>query len=159
MRCRRRAQKGTELLEFGLVITPMLGFVFLIIDIAWAIFARSTLQYAVREGVRYAVTSQTMAGMGQKDSIKTMVQQNALGMLNGRAGLDRVEVHFYTSDTFVDISGQTNANAGGNLVEVSVNGFSWAPLLPLLRSHNALSLSARSMDRMEASPPTGPPPL
>jgi Flp pilus assembly protein TadG len=152
-------RKGSELLEFGLVITPMLGFAFLIIDLAWAVFTRSTLQYAVREGVRYAVTSQTMTGMGQKDSIKTVVQQSALGLLAHQQGFDKIQIRFYTPDTFTDISNNVGANSGGNLVEVAVEGFSWLPLLPLLRSHKAMSMSARSMDCMEASPPTGPPAL
>src|SRR5579883_2077009 len=65
----RGKQKGSEVLEFGFVVTPMLGFTLLIIDIGWGVFTRSTLQYAVREGVRYAVTSQTATGLGQKDSI------------------------------------------------------------------------------------------
>ncbi|HZT30435.1 MAG TPA: TadE/TadG family type IV pilus assembly protein [Bryobacteraceae bacterium] len=155
----RGKQKGSEVLEFGFVVTPMLGFTLLIIDIGWGVFTRSTLQYAVREGVRYAVTSQTATGLGQKDSIKQVVQQNALGMLAGQSGLDKIQVRFYTPETFTDVSDDPGANAGGNLVEVAVEGFSWLPLMPLMRSNSALSMAARAMDRMEASPPTGPPPL
>jgi hypothetical protein len=37
----------------------------------------------VREGVRYAIASQTMTGMGQDASIKSVVQQNAMGVVGG----------------------------------------------------------------------------
>src|ERR1051325_2973340 len=121
---RIKCRKGSELLEFGLVITPMLGFAFLIIDLAWAVFTRSTLQYAVREGVRYAVTSQTIGSLGQKDSIRRVVQQNSLGMLATQAGFDQIQIRFYTPDTFTDISNNPGANLGGNLVEVAVEGYS-----------------------------------
>jgi hypothetical protein len=50
------------------VLLPLCGFVFLILDMAWAFYVRATLQSAVREGVRYAITSQTMTGMGQDAS-------------------------------------------------------------------------------------------
>jgi len=152
-------RRGSEVVEFGLVLLPMMGFTFLFLDIAWAVFARGMLQSAVREGVRYAVTSQVREGMGHVDSIKSVVQANAAGILAGQAGRDAIHVHFYSPDTFVDISDVSGANAGGNLIEVSVEGFPWAPMGPVLRNGKALSFTARSMDRMEASPPAGPPPL
>ena len=154
----RTGRKGVEVIEFGLVLIPMLGFTLLIMDIAWAIFGRGLLQNAVREGVRYAVTSQTQTGMGQKDSVKSVVQDNALGLLADSAGYDMIQVRFYTPDTFTDVSNVAGANSGGNLVEVSVEGYPWLPLLPLLRSAG-FTFTARSSDRMEASPPAGAPPL
>ena len=57
-----KRQQGGELVEFSLIMIPMFGVLFLIIDLSWMLFARATLQYAVREGVRYAVTGQTMTG-------------------------------------------------------------------------------------------------
>ena len=156
---RRRGQKGSELLEFMLVLLPLLGVVGLIVDNSWVIFTRSTLQFAVREGARYAVTSQVMTNMGQKDSVKKIVQNRSLGLLAGKTGLDKIQVRFYTPDTFLDVSNTVGGNAGGNLVEVAVEDFSWAPLIPVLRSAQPLKISARCWDRMEASPSTGTPSL
>src|ERR1035441_2311267 len=56
---RKRRQRGSQIVEFTLAFIPMLMFIFLILDVAWAIYTRATLQYAVEQGVRYAVTSQT----------------------------------------------------------------------------------------------------
>jgi hypothetical protein len=64
----RSRERGSQVVEVGLVLLPLCGFVFLILDMAWAFYVRATLQSAVREGVRYAITSQTMTGMGQDAS-------------------------------------------------------------------------------------------
>lgn len=157
---RTRKQKGAEVLEMGLVLVPMLGFLFLIMDISWAVFAKGTLQYAVREGVRYAVTSNTATGMGHKDSIKKVVVSNSMGMLNGKE--DLVHVEWYSQKDLTKAlvpDGVNPVNAGGNIIEVSVEGYSLMPLLPLYRGHGPLIFTARSSDRMESTPPGGAPPL
>jgi hypothetical protein len=155
----RGSRKGSEVVELCLVLLPMMALLFLFLDIAWAVFARSTLQNAVRSGARYAVTGTTQAGTGHINSIKSVVQTNSIGILAGQKGLDAIQVRFYSPETFTDISGLPGANGGGNLVEVSVEGFPWLPLAPVMRSGAPLLFTARSMDRMEASPATGPPPL
>ena len=50
-----------------------------------ALFLRATMQNAVREGVRYAVTYQTSGGLCQDDSIKTIVKNSAVGFLDDTA--------------------------------------------------------------------------
>lgn len=141
-------QRGSQVVEFGLVLVPFLAFIFLLMDLSWAIFVKATMQYAAREGVRYAVTGRTISGSGQDASIKTTVQQNAMGFLNGSAGAAKIFIRYYVPDTLVE----TASNAGGNLVEVSVEGYSLNPLGPILRSAAPLILTARSSDRMESSP-------
>src|SRR3979490_887211 len=113
-------QKGSELVEFGLTIVPLFGFIFLIIDLAWMIFAQVMLQNAVRAGVRYAITGQTESGKGQDASIKDVVQANAMGFLAGASGLSDIVITYYNPVTLAS----TNSNAGGNIVKVSISGFS-----------------------------------
>ena len=55
-------ERGSEVVEFGLVLLPLMAFVFLIIDVAWLCFAQESLQYAVETGVRAAVTSYVPGG-------------------------------------------------------------------------------------------------
>jgi Flp pilus assembly protein TadG len=169
-RLRKQRQRGSEMIEFTLVILPFLGFVFLILDIAWAVYGRSTLQYAVSQGVRYAVTSQTMAGLGQKDSIRTMVQRSAFGKLGADSnapGWLSIQVHFFLPDG-TDVSNTVGGNGAHNgvypLVEVSVENFSQSTFMPTVRmpglgTLSPIIMSARSWDRMEASPSTGIPAL
>ena len=152
----RSRERGSQVVEVGLVLLPLCGFVFLILDMAWAFYVRSTLQSAVREGVRYAITSQTMTGMGQDASIKTIVQQNAMGLLSGSTGAALVTIQYYLPNTLQPVSG-LDSNQGGNIVEVYVQGYSLPPLGPILRNPAALSLGALSFDRMEGSPGGVPP--
>ena len=170
---RRRARsKGQEMVEFTLIFLPFFGFLFLTIDLGWAIFTRSTLQEAVREGCRYAVTSQTTTdknnnALGQVDSIKTIVQQNAIGLLgssNTDPGWSKIGVNFYapsdlsTPLTAPTSSSSTKINVYPNIVEVTVTGYRLPSLTaPLFHDATALSLSADSADRMESAPPTGSP--
>src|SRR5664279_657467 len=89
-----KRERGAELVEFSLVMIPMFGILFLTVDLAWMLFARATLQYAVREGARYAVTGQTLSGMGQDESIRTVVQQNSMGILAGSTGASKITITY-----------------------------------------------------------------
>ncbi len=144
------------MVEVSLVLLPLCALIFLILDMAWAFYVRSTLQNAVREGVRYAITSQTITGMGQDASIKTVVQQNATGLLSGGPGLALINIQYYLPNTLAPVSG-LNSNQGGNIVEVYVQGYSLPPLGPILRNPAPLLLGAQAYDRMEGSPGGIPP--
>jgi Flp pilus assembly protein TadG len=146
-----RRERGNAILECALVILPMLAIFLAIVDFSIAAFMRNTIQYAVRQGVRYAVTSQTMAGAGHDDSIKNVVQQFSMGFLAGAAGRSKIQVNYFNPRTLAAVTG-AGSNAGGNIVEVSVNGLSWAWMAPVMRSATPLSISAASSDVMEASP-------
>ena len=49
---RFRRQRGAEVMEFTLTFLPFLAMTFLLLDVAWAVFVKATLEYAVRAGVR-----------------------------------------------------------------------------------------------------------
>ena len=44
---------------------PLMAILFAVLDLSIAIFVKNTVQFAVCQGVRYAITSRTMTGMGQ----------------------------------------------------------------------------------------------
>jgi Flp pilus assembly protein TadG len=148
-------RRGATFIELALVLLPLLALLLAILDFGFAIFLRSTFQHAVREGVRYAVTSRTEAGYGHDASIKRVVQTNALGFLAGETGASKIHIRYFVPGTLVE----TQSNAGGNIVEVSVEGYTWSWMAPVLR--NALppmTINSRSSDRMEPSPGGIPPP-
>jgi len=150
-----RRRRGAALIELPLVLIPLIALWVAIIDFGFGIFLKCTFQHAVREGVRYAVTSRTQAGMGQDASIKSVVQTNAMGFLNGSPGAAKIYIRYYVPGTLAE----TQSNAGGNIVEVSVEGYTWNWIAPVQRSTMApLTILARSSDRMEASPAGVPPP-
>lgn len=67
-----------------------------LLDVSWAIFAKSTLQRAVRVGVTYGVSvraSQISSGC-LTAAVKSQVQQNSFGLLSGTNGLNLVKVTY-----------------------------------------------------------------
>lgn len=173
---RRRTRRGVEIIEFTLVFLPLMAFILLLMDLGWGIYARATLQFAVREGCRFAITNQVLNmtnGSGQAfglvDSVKTVVQERAMGFLGSKttdAGYSLIQVRFYdpnssltTALAYPTSSSSAQINVGGNLVEVSVENYQHNSFAPILRNFKALTFTARSSDRMEGNPPTGVPNL
>jgi Flp pilus assembly protein TadG len=142
-RSRSARQGGSEAIEFTFVMLPLFCMIFVLLNIAWAVFAQSTLQRAVRVGVRYGITvTSTSSGSCLTDVVKSTVQANSLGLLNGTTGLGYVKVHYFlppaSSSTSppADVSTALNADAGGNIMQVSVQGFSLVPIVPRIFSWN-----------------------
>jgi hypothetical protein len=174
--CRRRLRaarrKGQEVVEFGFIILPLFGFIFVTLDIAWTIFAQGTLQYAVRTGVRYGVTNQDVPGGSSLTAeIKNLVQRSSLGLLAGASGREKIKVHYYKpvldedlepTGELLDVSGESNGNMGGNLMVVSVEAFSLAALFPRVSTkgvdNKPVIFSVEAADQIEpraARPPIG----
>jgi Flp pilus assembly protein TadG len=142
---RQARRKGAEVLEAALIIVPLFGILFLILDISMVIFVRSTFQHAVREGVRYAITGANDTGPCQDDSIKAVVKKNALGFLN--SATSKIHVHFQNA-----VSGAVSDNSYGNIVQVSVEGYQFLPLAPYQRVNSKPLIWARAYDMMEYLP-------
>jgi Flp pilus assembly protein TadG len=173
-RSRRSRTKGAELIEFTLVFLLMLMMVLVLLDIAWGVFVKATLQYAVRSGVRTGITiTGTQATAARSDlttMVKRLVQQQSLGILRGESGLARIKVHYYqppasgSSDPAADVSNQVNGNSSLNIMQVSVENFPLAALVPrFFGLHEAMDkrstvINAVSADLIEPSrdvPPIG----
>lgn len=161
-----RRTRGTTMVEATLVLVFLLALIFLLMDLSWAVFAKATLQHAVRAGVRYAVTSQQATDpvtgqlVGQLPSIKQKIKRESMGLLTDGDLQSIVSVRFYAvgDNPPVELHG-AGSNAGGNLVVVSVEGYSLRPLAPLLRSATPVAITVRAGDVMESSPVSGPPPI
>jgi TadE-like protein len=144
---RRRRQRGAEMLETALILGPLLGITFLLLDLSMVICLRSTFQHAVREGVRYAITGQNTPGPCQDDSIKALVKRNAIGFLNSPTATATMHVHWINP-----VDGTVSNNAAGQIVEVSVEGYQYFPLAPFQRLNLQPKIWARAYDLMETIP-------
>jgi hypothetical protein len=131
----------------ALVMVPMLLLTFMMLDLSLVIFLRSTFQHAVREGARYAITGANDTGPCQDDSIKAVVQKNAIGFLNSSNAAATLHVHFMSP-----VDSSVSNNAAGNIVEVSVEGYQYGPLAPFQRLNYPLMVWARAYDLMEPMP-------
>jgi Flp pilus assembly protein TadG len=131
--------RGAEPLEFTLVLLPMMAMLTVLVDTSWAVYAKSTLQRAVRIGVRVGITltaSQMATGACLTDTVKSTVQTNAMGLLHGSSGLALIKVHYFqppaasSSSAATDVSANSDADQPGNIMQVSVQNYSLIPLLP-----------------------------
>jgi hypothetical protein len=159
-------RRGAETLEFALAIVPLMAILLVTVNIAWAVFAKATLQRAVRIGVRSGVTltgSQLASGTCLTDVVKATVQLNALGLLGSDEGWAKIKVRYFqppspssTADA-VEVSTQLTGNTPGNIMQVSVEGFLLVPLAPRIFGwrdgidKTPFVATVRSADRIEPS--------
>ena len=115
------------MVEFSLVGIILLVTLFGFLNFSHALFVRSLLRYAVSQGIRYAITGQTRSGLSHAESIKAVVQDNALGLLKTSAGAASIQVRYYLPDGVT----QTTVVAGNNLIEVAIEDYPLMQLVPL----------------------------
>jgi Flp pilus assembly protein TadG len=162
----RKRRRGTETIEFALAFIPYFAILGVLCDASWSIFVKATLQYAVRAAVRKGITitgtQATAASESLTDMVKDTVQGSALGFLNGTSGRAYIQVHYLAEDSssptgVSDVSTQTNGNAPGNLMQVSISSYPVGALLPRIYSlftpvdKNPAMVSVFSADRIEPS--------
>jgi Flp pilus assembly protein TadG len=132
----------------------MFGLLFLVIDLALALFTKSTLQEAVESGVRFAVTDRLASGQAyMNDSIVQVVQQSSLGMLSGSNGACKIAIN-YTNP----VTGLASTGNPGDIVEVSVIGYHYSPV-GILKSSSPITIGASSSDVLESCSVAGCPPV
>jgi len=161
---RRRASAGNALVEWMFVLLPTFALITAFFDISFALFSWTTIQNAVREGCRYAITFQTNGGQGQDASIETIVQNNSMGLVTQAGGLIHVNYYgvnpstgAYSLSTAIPFA--TGGNTPNNVVEVSVQGYQLNWMIPLsgtiatpLRSTSPASINVYSADVLGAYP-------
>jgi hypothetical protein len=143
----RTRQRGHALLEGTLVMIPFFAFFLAIIDFGLTIFMRNLFQHAVREGVRAGATYQLQPSMGHDSSIRAVVLHNSMGFLNAHP--EYIHIRYYDPNNNLQ---ETASNRPGMILEVSVEGYSFGMLAPLLRSATPIPLDVRASDRMESLP-------
>jgi len=148
-----RSESGSTLVEFSVALLPLMALLFFTLDVAWSIFERATLQHAVREGVRFAVTGQVIGNSCLGSSIQQVVAQNSFGFIPASHASDYVTVNYLSPADLSAVSG-AGGPAGGNVVQVSVNQISVGSFGPIWRTATPIPLSAIASDVME-SPPNG----
>ena len=138
------------MIEAGLTIVLLFGLIFLIMDLSMLLFIRSTLQQAVRAGVRDGVTWQHPSGSYVNDNITQAVQQEALGFLNGASGACKIHIDYFDPNT-----GTASTGGQGDILVVSVNNFNYTPLGAIMKSADPLAISVSSSDIVERCPLEG----
>jgi len=173
---RRRKQRGADLIEFTLVLLPLFAIMFTLIDTAWAIYTKATLQSAVHYALRYGVTvtktqasspGSTTCGGNNSDlvsMVKYCVQQNSMGILGSTTALSYIHVNFYVPGSGAPtLNNGAGGNQPGNIMQVSVDKYPLPALIPRFftwatSDTAATSVTAIAADEIEPSddvPPMG----
>jgi Flp pilus assembly protein TadG len=160
---KRVGQRGNTLVEMALVMVPFFALTLSIIELSLPIFLKSTFVHAAREGCRYGITYQTAYNGtsygSQTDAITAAVEENSMGFLNS-SNANLISVQYYNSTTFASVTG-SGANADGNILMVSISGYTYNWINPINWFYgptnfsvtgSPLTLSASSMDRLETLP-------
>jgi Flp pilus assembly protein TadG len=126
---RKRTSGGNALLEWMLVLLPTFALITAFFDVSFALFSWSTIQNAVREGCRYAITFQTSGTNGQDTSIAGVVAANSMGLLPSSSSL--IQVNYFTIQAPTTPIAAPNGNVPGNIVEVSIQGYPLNWMIPL----------------------------
>ena len=166
-RARKRArQSGSTITELALIMTPMMALLLAIVELSLPIFKKSTFMSAVREGTRYGITYQTSYNGTtygtQTRAIQAVVQANAMGFLDGDTNLALIRVqYFQPTSPFTEVTGTASANQDGNVIQVSVQGYTHNWMVPVMwfwgRTNFSvtgtnLTIAASSADRLETLP-------
>ncbi|MBZ5593908.1 MAG: hypothetical protein LAP39_16840 [Acidobacteriia bacterium] len=129
----------------------MFALIFLLLDISLSLFIKVTLQEAVRDGVRYGVTEQLLAGDTYlSDSIAKVVKGSSGGFISN-AGC-QVTVKYY--DPY---GGVTTTPGGGSVIQVAVQGYQYSPLGAIFKSGAPVAINVQASDIMEPCPGGGCP--
>lgn len=75
-----RDNKGQVIVEFALVGLLLFILIFGLIDLAFMFYVNLTMQHAVRQGTRYAVTGQSDLGTDRRSALITKIQECSNGL-------------------------------------------------------------------------------
>src|SRR3990172_11341519 len=121
-----RNKKGQTMVEFALIGILLFGLVFAVIDFGYMFYVNLTMQHAVREGARYAITgSSSLDPGGVRASVIQKIKNSSVGLC------DKYTCTF----TFVTLNSNPNdPNVGepSELITIRV-AYSWPLLTPILK--------------------------
>ena len=135
-RCRKQ-HRGVATVEFALTAMLLFTVIFVIIDFSYLFWGNLTMQHAVREGARYAVTGQSSLDLNPQGTAQDRCDAAIAAIKNQSMGFyDRASptVVFKTLDAttgaITPVPGNSCA-AAGQIIIIEVS-YALAPLTPFL---------------------------
>lgn len=128
----RMRQAGAAVVEFALAAMLFFTVLFSIIDWSYLFFANLSMQHAVREGARYAVTGQSGLSPTPGDrcaAARERIRQSSMGMYD-RTNAITVFKTINSSGQVITLSGN-NCYGAEQLIIIQVNS-ALRPLTPFL---------------------------
>ena len=133
-----RQKKGQTTVEFALVLIIFLSILMTIVDFGLMFFVNQTIQNAVREGARYAVTGRTQGSLDLRASMEAKIREKSMGLWDKNAISSTIVIEtlplLSTIQTNTLFTGVATTGTGGSLVPISVSyTYSWPLLTPWLQ--------------------------
>jgi Flp pilus assembly protein TadG len=151
---------GNQFVELAFVMLPFFALVTAFFDVSFVLFSWSTIQNAVREGCRYAITFQTAPPTGatwtcnghQDNCIENDVVSYSMGLLTVAGGL--INVNYYAQATPTTAIASPNGNDPGNIVVVSVLAYPLNWMIPFSGTGGGGMLNSSASPYRPTSPTT-----
>ncbi len=137
---------GQSMVEFALCFLLFIGTILGFAQIAMAIWIKTTLHHAVREGGRFAITGKTIDGLGHDASIRDIVARNTAGLIDPAQSDSLITIQYFDPN-----GNPTTANDGNNTLALSVIDYPIPLVVPAPLSYvgSLLTVSVRTVDRLE----------
>jgi Flp pilus assembly protein TadG len=131
-------KNGQALVEFALVAPLFFILLFAIVDLGVVFYVNLTMQHAVRQGTRYAVTGRSDLGTDQRSALIQMIKDSSNGLYDKNLHVPKdpvISVIIPGQVTFSNYSGTpTTGDPGkpGDIIVVSLT-YTWPLITPILQ--------------------------
>jgi hypothetical protein len=159
IQAKRKRESGATIVEFGIVLLPTLGFMFLLMNLTWIIFEWACVQESIREGVRAAVTCVPTGGH-LNTTATDAIQQYSFGFINSSNLSSVVNIQYLDPTTLNPIGGGVTIYSG-DLVKITISGLKvslFAPIMyaDLYNDTHPMYVGAVSADVIACRAPANP---
>jgi Flp pilus assembly protein TadG len=141
----REGERGSNLVEYGIVLVVMLTMIFGLIDFGRALYAYHFVSEAAREGTRYAIVRGSACTTPGCPASQSSIQSY---LSNVPAGIDptklSVTATWNPNDSQVCQNAGGNGNAPGCVVEVQVT-YNFNFMLPFMPKNTLVMQSSSQM--------------
>lgn len=131
-------QKGQTLVEFALVLPVLFLLIFGIVDLGVMFYVNLTMQYAVYQGTRYAVTGRSDLGTDRKSALITKIKNSSNGLYDKNMHVPKDPEIFVITPSKVTFNNYTGTPITGNpgrpddIIVVSLT-YTWPLLTPMFK--------------------------
>lgn len=131
-------KSGQALVEFALVVLLLFGLLFTLMDLGIMFYVNLTMQHAVREGTRYAVTGQIGASADRRAALIQKIRDSSNGLYDKNLHVPKdpqINVINPSQVTFSNYTGTPTTGDPGKPTQTIIVSltYTWPLLTPILK--------------------------
>ena len=124
-------ESGQTLVEFALLLPLIVVVLLAIMEFGAMFYVNLTMQNAVRQGARYAVTGQTQAGFSRRASLENKIRFYSNGLYDKHPHTLTTSKVTPGSSTYTNLTG-AQVGKGGDIIMVQLD-YTWPLMTPVLK--------------------------